>query len=216
MHSAVWNWIFIHQALFLITGILSTICAQIVTYHGGAHPQSLMLSWPSYLGMLIVGLLPVKGPGSSGGNTSRKHILLCAATNVIANICCMAGLQIIGSGIYQVLYSSVIVFTALLSRTFLGKSPSQLQWIAIFSIAAGLGMTSHDSAPVSSLWLPVASFHPCGIFLPQPLLSATWCFTLGRLTHRPPTGGRQVHHDGGGHSDHHGRLHGLCQLLRTR
>lgn len=54
MHSQTWNWVFIHQALFLITGVASTICAQLVTYHGGAHPSTLMLSWPSYVGMLLV------------------------------------------------------------------------------------------------------------------------------------------------------------------
>lgn len=153
MHSQTWNWVFIHQALFLITGVASTICAQLVTYHGGAHPSTLMLSWPSYVGMLLVGLLPAKGPGSNGGNTSPKQILICSVTNLAANICCNAGLQIIGSGIYQVLYSSVVIFTALLSKTFLGKSPTQVQWVAIISIAVGLGLTSHDSAPVEGKFI---------------------------------------------------------------
>jgi len=135
-----------HAVLFLATGVCSTICNQMVFYHGASQPKTMLLSCPTYLGMVLVALLPV--PRSQGPSaTSSQAILGCASADVFANVSCMVGLQFVGSGIFQVLYASVVCFTALLSKAFLGKSPSALQWSGIFAIAAGLCLTSHGSAP---------------------------------------------------------------------
>eukprot|EP00287_Rhodomonas_sp_CCMP768_P028480 CAMPEP_0202856250 /NCGR_PEP_ID=MMETSP1389-20130828/91935_1 /ASSEMBLY_ACC=CAM_ASM_000865 /TAXON_ID=302021 /ORGANISM="Rhodomonas sp., Strain CCMP768" /LENGTH=450 /DNA_ID=CAMNT_0049534895 /DNA_START=162 /DNA_END=1515 /DNA_ORIENTATION=- len=165
-----------HAVLFLATGVCSTICNQMVFYHGASQPKTMLLSCPTYLGMVLVALLPVprsQGPSATSSQailgcasadvfanvscmvapikgpsaTSSQAILGCASADVFANVSCMVGLQFVGSGIFQVLYASVVCFTALLSKAFLGKSPSALQWSGIFAIAAGLCLTSHGSAP---------------------------------------------------------------------
>jgi drug/metabolite transporter (DMT)-like permease len=61
-----------------------------------------------------------------------------ASIDVSAHALCVLGLQVVGSGVYQVLYSSVVCFTALFSTCILGKVHSMLQWLGILSIAFGL------------------------------------------------------------------------------
>mmetsp|Transcript_62490 Transcript_62490/g.129809 ORF Transcript_62490/g.129809 Transcript_62490/m.129809 type:complete len:404 (+) Transcript_62490:222-1433(+) len=135
----------LHAFLFLLTGIVSTICNQLVFYQGASQPRTLMLSAPTYVGMLLVFLLPVQRRSTT--STSSLSVFGCATMDVFSNISCMVGLQFVGSGIFQVLYASVVCFTAILSKACLGKSPSALQWLAILGIAMGLGLTSHGSAP---------------------------------------------------------------------
>jgi drug/metabolite transporter (DMT)-like permease len=50
-----------------------------------------------------------------------------------------------GSGIYAVVYSSVTVWCALLSRVVLGRVLLSAQWISIFVVVAGLAVTGLDA-----------------------------------------------------------------------
>ena len=43
---------------------------------------------------------------------------------------------------YQVIYSSVVIWCAILTFIFMGRSLSKLQWIAIFGTSAGLAVSS--------------------------------------------------------------------------
>lgn len=141
-------YILMHAALFLATGICSTICNQMVFYHGASQPKSMLLSFPTYIGMILVVLLPLPKSAHKGvHSTSSQTVFGVASADVFANVACMVGLQFVGSGIFQVLYASVVCFTALLSKAFLGKTPSRIQWLGIFAIASGLCLTSHGSAP---------------------------------------------------------------------
>ena len=47
-------WIVLNQLVFLATGVFSTLCSQTIFYEGGAQPSTLLLSFPSHLGMLLV------------------------------------------------------------------------------------------------------------------------------------------------------------------
>lgn len=49
---------------------------------------------------------------------------------------------LIGSGIYQVIYSSVVVFTAILSRIFLKKKLTPKQWMSLIVITSGLSLSA--------------------------------------------------------------------------
>ena len=48
----------IQQLNFLLTGIFTTICNQVIFNKGGAEQSTLLLSFPSYLGMLLLVVLP--------------------------------------------------------------------------------------------------------------------------------------------------------------
>jgi uncharacterized membrane protein len=169
--SGIQIWVLLHQMVFLATGVLSTICNQVrvhqlfhslsrspllkrlravcrlqmVFYEGGAQPTTLLLSLPSYLGMLLVYVFGHARVPSSLENGPIIRATLC---EVCSNLVCMFGLQLVGSGTFQVLYSSVVCFTALISKVCLEKNLSWTQWMGILAIMAGLALTSSESAPV--------------------------------------------------------------------
>lgn len=43
---------------------------------------------------------------------------------------------------YQVIYSSVVIWCAMLTFLFMGRTLSRMQWIAIFGVSAGLAISS--------------------------------------------------------------------------
>ena len=82
----------------------------------------------------------VKKTGYS--NAQHTRFLVVGGLEVAGNITGVLGLIFAGSGVFQVVYSSVVLFTALLSRIFLGKSPQTKQWIALFLITLGLAVSA--------------------------------------------------------------------------
>ena len=62
--------------------------------------------------------------------------------DVVGNVTTMVGIILAGSGLYQVIYSSIIIFCAMLSWFFLNKPVSGMQWGAILLISAGLAVSS--------------------------------------------------------------------------
>lgn len=46
---------------------------------------------------------------------------------------------------YQVIYSSVVIWCAILTFFFMGRKLSGMQWVAIFGVSAGLAISSMDN-----------------------------------------------------------------------
>jgi drug/metabolite transporter (DMT)-like permease len=51
---------------------------------------------------------------------------------------------------YQVIYSSVVIWCAILTWLLMGRALSMIQWIAIIGTSIGLGVSSLDSFQGSS------------------------------------------------------------------
>jgi drug/metabolite transporter (DMT)-like permease len=51
---------------------------------------------------------------------------------------------------YQVIYSSVVIWCAILTWLLMGRALSKTQWIAIIGTSIGLGVSSLDSLRGSS------------------------------------------------------------------
>ncbi|ETW03412.1 hypothetical protein H310_04879 [Aphanomyces invadans] len=66
------------------------------------------------------------------------NILLDFGGCIFANI----GLSMAGSGVFQVIYSSVVCWSALLSKIFLNKQPSQYEWLGIAIVTFGLAFSA--------------------------------------------------------------------------
>lgn len=65
--------------------------------------------------------------------------------DVAGNTLTVVGLTYSGSGIYQVVYSSVVLFGALFSKLLLGKSLNKSQWIGLMTIVLGLSLSALGS-----------------------------------------------------------------------
>ena len=100
---------------------------------------------PSYLGMLMPLLQPsVRQKFSESSQSSFTHmtILFASFSDFLGSILTAIGLFYTGSGLYQVLCSSVVVFTAVLCRIFLQKPLSNNQWIAVLLVNFGLALSA--------------------------------------------------------------------------
>ncbi|KAI8852898.1 hypothetical protein BC829DRAFT_47861 [Chytridium lagenaria] len=148
--------ILFNQFLFLITGMANTLGAQWLKYQHAAEALSFLTLLSQYLGMFLVVLLPTPVPVKSTGNlvervkermgafgeVSRGGVMAVAAFDVVGNMVLAAGLFLTGSGLYMVIYSSIIVFTALGNRVLLKKVISRRQWVAVVVITVGLSITA--------------------------------------------------------------------------
>lgn len=82
----------------------------------------------------------------------RRHewlvLGLFALLELSASILCVVGLSYCGSGIYQIVYSSMILFIALLSYLLSGKKVTKIQFVGIIIVVIALilsGLPTNDS-----------------------------------------------------------------------
>ncbi|KAI9363076.1 hypothetical protein BD770DRAFT_469774 [Pilaira anomala] len=79
------------------------------------------------------------------GPIDHFSVIKLAALDIISSFALTIGFSVIGSGMYQVIYSSVVVWCAILTWLFMGRALAKIQWIAIIGTSVGLGVSSLDS-----------------------------------------------------------------------
>ncbi|KAI9476454.1 MAG: hypothetical protein EXX96DRAFT_577229 [Benjaminiella poitrasii] len=84
------------------------------------------------------------------GSISHKSVIKLSVLDVFANFCVTIGFSIVGSGMYQVIYSSVVIWCAILNWLLLSRSLTKMQWLAIFGTSAGLAVSSMGNFPQQS------------------------------------------------------------------
>ncbi|KAI8838739.1 hypothetical protein BJ741DRAFT_600479 [Chytriomyces cf. hyalinus JEL632] len=159
--------VLLFQLLFLATGMLSTLGAQWVKYRGAANALSFVTSLCQFIGMILVAALPPTKtytdhqPDASClhpnlsclapfmsylrvyGPANIRGAAFISVLEVAGNLILVAGMFLTGSGLFMVIYSSIVVFTALFSRMLLpGRSLSRMQWASVISICFGLSLTA--------------------------------------------------------------------------
>ncbi|GLE03897.1 hypothetical protein PINS_up012808 [Pythium insidiosum] len=244
LHGAAWTYFV--QFVFLFTGVFSTCAAQFVFYEGAGDQKAMLLPLCNYLGMMLVGLIPVSNSSATTAKTTssastlstfsegdsmtassststsrprdgdgpddepertdmaedweRRHLVLhddaameltrrpavgdaessyassdeqesaaeatavqlkvsssavifsasavqlCIIVSVVLDFagCIFSnmGLAMAGSGLFQVVYSSVICWSALLSRFVLKKNVSKEEWTGIALVTFGLAFSA--------------------------------------------------------------------------
>ncbi|RCI04878.1 hypothetical protein CU098_013151 [Rhizopus stolonifer] len=86
-----------------------------------------------------------KESGFQEGPIEHTSVMKLAVLDVFANFCVTLGFSIIGSGMYQVIYSSVVIWCAILTFLLMNRKLATIQWVAIFGTSAGLAFSSLDS-----------------------------------------------------------------------
>jgi drug/metabolite transporter (DMT)-like permease len=166
------RWILLNQISFVLTGVFSTLCIQTLYNQGAAKEESLVVG-SMYIGMALARFIPLVNTPSIQVrdvdqndsslvqrswfpvNPWRGAMYQLATIDMVANIVITLGLFWAGSGIYQVIYASVVVFAALFLRCFMPKEKglNTHQWISILTVTFGLalsGLGALKSVPVDS------------------------------------------------------------------
>lgn len=138
--------VFYYQILFVLSGVLSTIGYQWLYYQGaGGGGFSMITVLPSYIGMILPLLTPSNRKQFVHLNhpkSTHKMIIAACVCDILGSMLTAIGLFYCGSGLYQVLYSSVIVFTAVISRIFLKTPLTKKQWLAVVMVNVGLAFSA--------------------------------------------------------------------------
>jgi drug/metabolite transporter (DMT)-like permease len=128
---------------YIGTALAITITKQYLSIYGVSDQSTLLVTQVTFLAYTIAGTdlfgstappTPPKSPKES----SSFYIALYVAALIIGTALLNIGLSMTGSGIYQVLYSSVTIDTAIISYFTLGKKKNFIQICGILTIFLGL------------------------------------------------------------------------------
>ena len=155
-------------ALLTLSGTLKTLTTQLASDHPAKLSASLLIGI-NYLGQWGFGWasgtradkkrgdaaeteptaqLDAAGSLAAAQATAQRarsthHLLvLIAALDVVGCAFCLAATVLIGSGLYQVLYASILVMIALLSTVLLGYKQTPRQWGCLVVVTGGLWASS--------------------------------------------------------------------------
>ena len=113
--------------IFCSTGVFQVVMIQWLDYHGidGGHTGLTVLS--SYLGMLLFAVpflfRTEKSTSDAEAPAPKYHRLfpLVIAVDICSNVCNQLSIGMCGSMLFMVIYSSIIVFAAVIRWRVFGK-----------------------------------------------------------------------------------------------
>ncbi|KAF9938730.1 hypothetical protein BGZ67_010494 [Mortierella alpina] len=96
----------------------------------------------------------------SQSSSWRLHwpVIQVAVMDVIANALVTVGFFYVGSGMYQVIYSSIVIWCAILTRIFLSRKLNNVQWVAIVGVTCGLAISAVGTVQEASPDGPVQTW----------------------------------------------------------
>ncbi|CBZ50320.1 hypothetical protein NCLIV_007930 [Neospora caninum Liverpool] len=128
----------LRSAAIVLVNSTQPLLVDLLRYHGGAEPTTLLYLLPTYLGMVFVGLASKTRKSIWNEKWGRASLLcLCDLLHQIAE---KAGLVFAGSAAYTITASWSTVWTALLSLLILRKRLQKHQWLGILLICIGFSV----------------------------------------------------------------------------
>ncbi|CAJ1357600.1 unnamed protein product [Effrenium voratum] len=131
-----------YLALYVASGAAQPLLMWELHKAGLGDPRCQLYMVPYYVGMAATGLLFLARAESLGSAAAGWR--RCAATallGIAAQSLNWAGSMRAGSSIFAVVYASVTIWSALLSRLLLQRRLVQSQWLGIALVVAGLALT---------------------------------------------------------------------------
>jgi hypothetical protein len=137
---------FCSNFIFCTTGVFQVIIVQWLDYHGLNGGSTGLTVLSSYLGLLLFAV-PFTFSNRDDG-TARYHPMftVCIVSDVLSNVCNQLSISLCGSMLFMIIYSSIIVFSALLRWKVYGMGITRQQTQALIVITLGLLITAFDGA----------------------------------------------------------------------
>jgi len=133
------------QILFLVSGVLNSILMQLLANEGASDFRSLMSTLTYYVGMysvVFVGSDPIVSVNKKYANfvpsKMRNNLIATAVLDWFGSAFRGFGFNLTGSGLFQVIFSSIVIFSGILSYLLLNRKLNSIEWMGILGIAIGL------------------------------------------------------------------------------
>jgi len=138
------------QTIFLGTGIFSTLGNQLVYYHGAGRSETLFPAAATFIGMCCAIFFPKEEQKDECPSHVPYVTILCMGLlEFFGCVFSLIGLNCAGSGIFQVVYASIVIWIALMSKWFLKKQLTSQQWTAVFITTFGVSLSALGSVSLS-------------------------------------------------------------------
>ncbi|KYQ93759.1 hypothetical protein DLAC_05149 [Tieghemostelium lacteum] len=131
--------------LFLGSGVLNTLIVQLIFNNISFNTKSMFTNLVIFSGYAFLRYIKEKPAISNTVSALKKKtrippmkFIVLSIFDCIASLLTTIGQIAVGSGLFQVLFSSKILFSALLSRFYLGNPLSMKKWFSILFIFFGL------------------------------------------------------------------------------
>jgi len=136
-------------SLYLASGIFQPIIVDVVRYLGGdgsTSPPTCLPMLFSCIGMTVAGLLQFRTWNATEWTLlSKPGFWILTLVDFLSGAFIYAGLEIVGSGTFILIYASCLPWTAILSRCLLRSPIPNYKWVAVVIITAGLATTALQS-----------------------------------------------------------------------
>ena len=133
---------------FLVaTGIFWGLTMQLMFYEGGAHPLTALPNLDWYIGMMLVysGRL-FRARDTRYAQLRHKEMLPIGICDFIGTMGTTVGLDLAGSAIFGIIFSSVTVWSALFTCLILKKCQTKIKIAGIMLVVFGLALPCFDSS----------------------------------------------------------------------
>eukprot|EP00579_Thalassiosira_antarctica_P006760 CAMPEP_0201888966 /NCGR_PEP_ID=MMETSP0902-20130614/28830_1 /ASSEMBLY_ACC=CAM_ASM_000551 /TAXON_ID=420261 /ORGANISM="Thalassiosira antarctica, Strain CCMP982" /LENGTH=349 /DNA_ID=CAMNT_0048419381 /DNA_START=174 /DNA_END=1223 /DNA_ORIENTATION=+ len=131
------------SSLYVLSGVTQPLLMELAKQAGLADKSCQIYMQAHYLGTASVGLLALNEEHLSWKTTFKTGGV--ATIDIIAQTMNYSGATMAGPTIFAIIYSSVTIWCALLSRVLLKREMSCLQWISIAIVFVGLGVAGFSS-----------------------------------------------------------------------
>jgi len=171
---------FMWAALYITSGVTQPILMSLAKYAGLANPKCQLYMLFYYLGPASVTFYAIRDKQAT--HTANRTMIIkagCIATiDVMAQALNYTGASMAGPTIFSIIYSSVTVWTALISRLLLNRLMNLGQWMGVVLVFAGLTITGFNSVDLGpgvlsgSIFVMVGSaFHACTYVLSEAVMT---------------------------------------------
>mmetsp|Transcript_18156 Transcript_18156/g.32433 ORF Transcript_18156/g.32433 Transcript_18156/m.32433 type:complete len:361 (+) Transcript_18156:122-1204(+) len=130
-------------SLYVLSGVTQPLLMELAKQAGLADKSCQIYMQFYYLGTASVVLLARSDEQLSWRTTFKTAGIACV--DIMAQTMNYSGATMAGPTIFAIIYSSVTIWCALLSRVFLKRAMSSLQWLSVLVVFIGLGVTGFSS-----------------------------------------------------------------------
>ena len=130
-------------SMYVLSGVTQPLLLE-VAKSGGLTDQTCQIYMLAYYMGTASVILLARNEGRLSCSLTLKTALV-ASIDIVAQTMNYSGVTLAGPTIFALIYSSVTIWCALLSRLLLKREMSKLQWVAVAIVFIGLGITGLSS-----------------------------------------------------------------------